>query len=268
MRWLPLLLLPSVAAAGPWTRGPGQAYVKMSESAYFADGFRDADGRLQSGVDYRSFSSALYLEVGLLDALQLQLYLPHLVATNHFADTGDRYLTAGGGDAQFGLQVGLPLPIPVAVRGVLKVPLYDAGGIGGREAARFAVAGDGQIDASILLSAGYSLDRFYGFIELGHQARTERFTGAGTGLTFGDGLVWAAQLGFGFAFGLGVALNATGVVPYADDLVTKGYASVGPSLSYPLVGGLAVELGYDRVVQATHSAEGQSATVGVSYNLQ
>lgn len=267
MRLIFLLALPTTALAGPWTRDAGQAYVKVSEGAFFADAFRDAEGRLQRGVDYLGLTTALYLELGLLEGLHLQLYLPHIVAINDFETVKSRYLSAGGGDAQLGLQAGLPLPIPAAVRGVLKVPLYDVGAIGGREADYFPQRGDGQIDVSLMISAGYSHHAFYGFAEVGHQIRTSRFTGTGSTVRYGDGLVWAAQVGWG---GLGptLALNAGGVVPWADDLVTKAYTSVGPSVYWPVHGGLALELGYDRVVQATNSALGQGITLGLSHDLQ
>jgi hypothetical protein len=57
-------------------------------------------------------------------------------------------------------------------------------------------------------------------------------------------------------------------VPWADDLVTKAYTSVGPSVYWPIHGGLALELGYDRVVQATNSALGQGITLGLSHDFR
>ncbi|MEZ4463185.1 MAG: hypothetical protein R3F43_01360 [bacterium] len=271
MRTLPLLcLLPGAALAGPWTRDAGQVYAKASQSIFVADAYRDATGQLQGGVDYLGVTTSAYVELGLVDGLHLQLYLPHTAATNAVSANGNRYLSAGGGDAQFGLQARLPLGFPAAVRGVIKAPLYDVGAIPGRDAMFFPQRGDGQIDATITLSAGHAFGDLplYLFGEVGHQWRTSRFVGAGADVSYGDGLSWAAQVGWTILPGVGVALGAGGVVPYAEDAVTKGYTSVGPAVYIPLASALALEVGYDEIVLARNSAKGRQGSVGISFNLQ
>ena len=221
-------------------------------------------------MDYLGVTSALYLELGLLDGLHLQVYLPHTAATNAVSANGNRYLSAGGGDAQLGLQARLPLPFPAAVRGVVKAPLYDVGAIKGRDAMFFPQRGDGQVDATATLSVGHAFGSLplYAFGEIGHQWRTERYAGVGAEAAYGDGLVWTAQVGWTVMPGVGLAVAASGVAPYREDDVTKGYTTVGPSLYIPLAARLALELGYDEIVQARNSARGRQASLGISFNLQ
>lgn len=262
-----LLVAATPALAGPWTQSRGQYYLKVGESLFVSDAFRDARGQLQTGVDYRGWTTATYLEVGLLDGLHLQAYLPYTAATNTY-ENGNRYLSAGGGDLVVGLQGSLPtVALPHALRVTLKSPLYRVTDITGPEADLFPLRGDGQIDTTVWLSVGDSIPdtSLYGFVEVGHQFRSERFTGPGNGVVYGDSLVAFAQAGGELLGGPLVLLNSNLVMPYGDDAVTKGYLTVGPGLYWPLGdGGFAIEANYDPILWAVNSAEGFSVSLGVS----
>lgn len=268
MRRLALLscLVAAPALAGPWTQGRGQYYLKVGESVFASDAFRDVRGQLQTGVDYVGWTTAAYLEVGLLDGLHAQAYLPYTAAANTY-DNGNRYLSAGGGDLIFGLQGSLPnVALPHALRVTLKSPLYGVTDIQGAEAELFPLRGDGQIDTTVWLSVGHSIPdtTLFGFVELGHQFRSERFVGEGNGVDYADSLVGFAQLGGQIAGGPLVTVNSSLVMPYGEDEVTKGYLTVGPAIFWPVGGGFALEAGYDPIVWAVNSAEGFSVSLGIS----
>lgn len=261
------LLLASPAVAGPWTQDRGQFYVKVGESLFLSDAFRDARGQLQTGVDYVGWTTAAYFEVGLLEGLHVQAYIPHTAAANTY-DNGNRYLSAGGGDLVFGLQGSLPhIELPHALRVTLKSPMYRVTDIQGAEAELFPLRGDGQIDTTVWLSVGDSIPdtTLYGFVEAGHQFRSERFTGPGNGVEYNDSLVGFAQFGGEIAGGFLLMANSSLVMPYGDDEFTKGYLTVGPAIYWPIGdAGFALEAGYDPIVWAVNSAEGYSVSIGVS----
>ena len=268
--WLSVLTVGESAWAGPWTRGAGgSAYAKISESVFVADSFVDASGRVVEGADYLGFSTALYAEIGLLEGLHLQGYLPYVVARNAFDDS-TRFLNTGLGDALVALQ-WTPVAIrslPWAVRLEAKAPLYDVGDIEGPLAMRFPAFGDGQLDLTAWLSAGASGRLgvpLYGFLELGYRHRTEAYLGTGDDRAFADTLVAAAQLGATPLWEVLVALNVSSALPLRDDEVTRAFASVGPALLVPLVGGLSLEAGLDALFWTRNSAPGYSVGLGLSY---
>lgn len=255
------------AIAGPWTQNDRQVYVKLGSSVFASNAFRDSSGRLIEGVDYLGLTSALYFELGLMDGLHLQAYVPHNVASNTYAN-GNQYLSAGGGDLTLGLQASVPnVDLPHGVRVTLKTPMYDITSIGGREAGFFPQRGDGQIDTTIWATIGSSVPdtSLFGFIEAGHMFRSERYVGAGNGVEYNDSLVGFAQVG-GIAFHDVLLLaNSSLVMPYGEDEVTKGYLTVGPAVYWPIGGGYAIEANYDPILWAVNSAEGYSVSLGVSF---
>jgi hypothetical protein len=262
-----LLLWPALAAAGPWTRDAGQAYVKLSSGVYWADAFAGSDGAVVDGVAYQGLSQTVYAEVGLAKNVQLLLYLPHQTATNDFEGYG-RFRSAALGDAKLGVQVGLPLPFPVALRTEMKIPLYDAAEPSGAQRASFPLLGDGQMDVNLWVSAGGSIPGLpmYGFVEVGHQVRTDAAFGEGLNRSFGDGLLGAAQLGIDVYGGVILAANANAVLPYADEPGTKAYVTAGPSIYAPFWRGLAFEAAFDTTPWARYSARGMALSLGLSWN--
>lgn len=261
-----LTLCATPALAGPWTQNDGQVYVKLGESVFVSDAFRDTQGRLVEGVDYLGVTSAVYFELGLVDGLHLQAYIPHTAASNTY-DTGNQYLSAGGGDMILGLQASVPgVDLPHGLRVTLKAPLYEVTGIGGREADFFPQRGDGQIDTTVWLTVGTSIPdtSLFGFIEAGHMFRSDRYVGASNGVVYNDSLVGFAQVGGAIFSDVLLTVNSALVMPYGTDEVTKGYLTVGPGVYWPIGGGYAIEAGYDPIVWAVNSAEGFGVSLGVS----
>lgn len=267
LRIVALSLLATPALAGPWTQNDKQAYVKVGTSVFASDAFRDANGRLVEGVDYLGVTSAVYFELGLMDGLHLQAYVPHNAASNTY-DTGNKYLSAGGGDLTIGLQASVPdVDLPHGLRVTLKTPMYDVTGIGGREAGFFPQRGDGQIDTTIWLTVGDSIPgtSLFGFIEAGHMFRSEKYVGAGNGVVYNDSLAGFAQVGGAVFKDVLLLANSSLVMPYGEDEVTKGYLTVGPAVYWPIGGGYAIEAGYDPILWAVNSAEGFSVSLGISF---
>lgn len=262
--------LPATAQAGPWTKSFGQAYLKVWEGAYLADGFVGRDGRFQPGADHLSLTTAAYGELGLADHLQAQAFLPYVVGRNTF-DSGNRFLAAGAGDLLLAVQWDPQLlPIPAALRLEGKIPLYDVARPKGYAAAQFPLRGDGQVDLTWWLSAGHTLRDLplYGYLELGYRLRTELYVGEGApSRNFADTVVAQAQVGLTPLGRLVVAGNVGFVAPLADDAYTKGYLSLGLSLYAPVFEGLAVEANLDVLTLATNAANGLSLGLGVSYAL-
>ncbi len=260
----PLLLVAS-AHAGPWSKSAGELYVKLSGGAFLAGEYVDPAGRSADDVDFLGITTALYAELGLAERLHLVVYVPHVVARNAFAGTGDRYLSYGGGDARVGAQYSPPLPFPAAIRIETKVPLYDLSEPGGLEGPLFPARGDGQIDVDGWLAAGGSAGALYGFAELGYRHRTATYTGGDMDQDYAGSALAYGQLGYTFGPSIIVALNAQAVVPLEDDGRTKGYATVGPSIYAPVGGGLALEGYYDATLWARAASRGQTVILGVSY---
>ncbi len=255
-RLLPLLLVTS-AWAGPWTRGPGEAYLKLEQGLFVADEYVNPSGQSPRGSEYFGTTTSLYAEVGLGAGLQAVLLLPWQVAVNT-RPGGNRYLRSGGGDASAALQWSSPwLDLPHALRLDVKVPLYDTTP-SSQEGTFFPNAGDGQLDGTLWLSAGGSAGALYGLGEVGYRLRTEGF---------GDSIPWFGQVGYRL-WGIIFAANVSGVAPLVEDDMTKGYLDLGPSIYAPVGGGLALEARYGATLWATHASKGHGAGLGVSYDLR
>jgi hypothetical protein len=262
-----LVLAPSSALGGPWTKNAGELYLKLSESLFFSDTVVDASGGRHPAPDYVGATTSIYLELGLWRGLHFQAYLPFTVARNGFAE-GESLVNAGGGDALFGLQYSPPLglPFPNALRLEVKLPFYNAGLV---DTTDFPALGDGQIDLTFWLSAGGSFaSRLHLFSEVGYRHRTEAFIGDGPfqALSYGDGIALYAQ-GGGYAIveRLRVLVNFGGVVALTDDKLTQSSLSLGPALHLSLWRGLAIEATFDPVVFARNSASGFGLSLGLSY---
>jgi hypothetical protein len=262
------LLIASPALAGPWTQNQGHFYLKVEQGFFVADSYVDASGQVIQGTQYLGATTSLYAEVGVWKGLHLMTYLPYSFARNTF-DDGGRFLNAGGGDAQFGVQYSPPLRVATktAVRVELKVPFYDMAGIEGPLATQFPAFGDGQLDVTFWLSAGYSLRRkpLYFLAEVGYRHRTEVTVGQGDGRRFGDGFVWLAQVGYTIKKRVGVSLTFGGVVPFREDAWTKGYVTLGPAVYVPVWRGLALEARFDPILWARNSSLGFGMGFGLSY---
>jgi hypothetical protein len=273
------LLMPRPAAAGPWTKNLGQAYVKLNESLFFSNSFVNAQGVVEPGADYLGATTSVYFEVGVWKGLQVQGLLPYTIGTNTDGEDGTRQRArrAGGGDLLLGLQYSPPLGdlgLKLATRLEIKVPMYDVNqqptGITTLDNL-FPALGDGQVDVTFWLVAGGSLPGpFYAWGEVGYRFRTEAFVGDGPtdGRTFEDSVAWLGQLGWTFYGRMILIANFIGVLSLAGerDVYTKSYITVGPGLYIPVWKGLALEANFDPIVYAKNSAPGFSLGFGVSYS--
>ncbi len=265
---LGLLVAAPGAQAGPWSRSQGKFYLKLEQGFFVANSYVDASGRVVKGTEYLGATTSLYAEVGIWKELHLMTYLPYSIARNTFNDGGS-FLNFGGGDAIFGVQYTPPIPMAAktAVRVEFKVPFYDVAGIEGPLATQFPAFGDGQLDVTFWLSAGYALRRtpLYFVAEVGYRHRTELFVGDGDTRKFGDGFVWQAQVGYTIKKRVLVSLNFGGLLPFKQDAWTKGYATLGPSLHIPIWKGLAAEARFDPIIWARNSSMGFGFGFGMSY---
>jgi hypothetical protein len=296
-RWVQLVavcavgwqLSASTALAGPWTREPGRWYVKLAQGLFRAEGFRDSSGAFVQDTTYTGLSTSLYGELGLIERLHGQLYLPFVVGINEFdRDAPVRLATpcAEGrlasstsrrslGDAQLAAQWHPALlAVPHAVRAVAKLPLYDLTQPGGPCGPLYPQPGDGQLDFDLWLSAGDSLagGELFVFVEAGHRFRSELYLGEDVGQRFGDTFLSFAQAGWRFGRGAFLMLNLNLALPYGADAVTRGWFTLGPSVFFPVGRGVALELAADATPWARNSGAGQadslywtSLTLGVSH---
>jgi len=265
---LSVLLDAPRAEAGPWTQDQGRFYLKMDQGFFVAKSYVDASGAVIKGTEYLGVTTSLYAEVGVWKGLHLMTYLPYSFARNTFRD-GGRFLNVGGGDANFAVQYSPPFKMSAktAVKVDFKVPFYDVAGIRGPLAAQFPAFGDGQLDVTFWLSAGYALPRIplYFVAEVGYRHRTEVFVGHGDARRFGDGLVWLAQVGYIIRNRVGLGLNFGGLVPFREDAWTKGYISLGTALFVRLWRGLSAEARFDPILWARNSSMGFGFGFGLSY---
>ena len=266
-----LALAAGPAQAGPWTKDLGQFYVKLNEGVFVSDSFIDANGKTVAGTDYLGLTTSVYFELGVWRGVQLVGLVPYTVGRNSLSD-GIRTLRAGGGDLLLGLQASPPwkLPLRLAARLEAKIPLYDVSRAPEIFATRYPAFGDGQLDLTLWFAAGGSFARsFYTWAEIGYRFRTEGFVGdaPSDGRSFSDSVAWLGQVGWSFYKRMVLAVNAIGVMALAgkDDLYTKSYLTLGPSVYLPVYRGLAIEASFDPILYARNSAPGISFSFGVSY---
>ena len=256
------VLCPSLAQAGPWTKGPGEGYVKAEAGAFTSDRYVDARGNPVEGAHYLALTLSTYFEWGLAEGLHVQGYVPLQSATQRF-DDGREGGTFGLSDTRLAVQYGPKiLPLPIAARLEVKLAPYAVS-----NTVEDPSLGDGQMDLTLWITAGAGSGDppVYGYLEIGYQHRTEIFFGPDPGTAPGDGLALFGQAGWTFFERLVVALNVGGVVPFADDTVTKGYLTVGPSIFFAVDEHFALEANFNPVVWARNSASGFSVGAGISY---
>lgn len=265
-------MAPQQATAGPWTKNQGELYVKLGQSFFVADSYRDSNGNLVTGSNYLGATTSAYFEVGLFKGLHAWGYLPYVVASNDIERDRATWMRASGGDAMLGLQYTphfINLPIPAALKLEVKVPLYDINGVDAPYATKFPAPGDGQVDVTFWLSAGGALSSIplFFFGEVGYRTRTEAFVGTGPFTAeFAESFTFFASAGYTFFDRLIVAINMGGVVPFIADSASKGYVTLGPALYMPIWRGLAAEASFDPMIYTNNNASpGMGFSVGLSY---
>lgn len=256
-----VIALPSIAMAGPWTKNPGEFYLKVGESFYRATSYRTGSGIEVSGTDYFSATSYLYAEAGIWENLHLQTYIPLMYSRAAIA--GNSFSDFGPGDAQFAIQSSpLRLPFPTSVRLEARVPLY-----GPPPTPQTPARGGQQLDAALWLSAGGGLSSMplYFYADLGYRYRSDITFDDTVVPSYADSFVGLAQVGYTVADMFILALNSSIVLPVEEDLVTESYVTVGPSIFWPLTELIALEFDGYLTPYSRNSAEGWSVGFGLSF---
>jgi hypothetical protein len=267
-----------VARAGAWTKPPGGGYVKLGSASFVSSFAYDDAGERAATDPYLLQAQTLYFygEVGVAPNLTLTGYVPYVLATNHQTDAKIRFTTIGLGDVSAGATLGLVQggPLVLAAKLDVKVPLYEgAPSVRGlstrtvpgfpRSATLFPALGDGQIDLTPAIAFGGALPFLDGFFttEAANRLRTGPVTDAF--VVAGTGGVHALSRR------LLILVDAAWILslPAGDDdeIVGKGYFAGGPGFMYYLVGGTALEAGFQFVARGVNAAGGYSALVGVSH---
>jgi len=277
-------LAPSLAAAGPWTKGFGEHYVKVGADFYatsdYADARSAAEGETAGFDNFFGQTYSVYGEVGVfpLWPIQLTVHLPVSVGRAVFYDTaliGDgetgKTQTARLGDLRTSIQVAiLRKPIQLGINLEVKVPLYSNGRVGfglGPYRQWFPLPGDGQIDVTPMAVIGGGLPtKVPLWIEggVGYRFRTEAFVGWETDLVFVDGIPFYAAVGL--APGpVWVVVRADGIKNIKDDNTTREHVTIGPSVGVTVWRGLAIEARVAGDVVAKNAPRGISFGAGVSW---
>ena len=111
------LLLLTSAVAGPWVRGPGQAYVKVGASTFDAAVYDDPSVAEETPLDYTGQLATVYGEVGLVEGFQAVVQAAYAWGRNADLERGWVYRSRGLGDLGLGLVVDVPrveAPLSVA----------------------------------------------------------------------------------------------------------------------------------------------------------
>jgi hypothetical protein len=274
-----VLVAASQARAGAWTKPAGGGYVKLGSSAFTSSFSYDDEGTSVSSEPFvlRAQTLYLYAELGLADRVTVQAYLPYVLATNAHMSQGIRFTTYGFGDLSLGTTIGIVQggPLVLAAKLDAKLPLYEgAPSVRGlstrdvpgfsRSAALFPALGDGQVDLLPALAFGGGLPFLDGFFttEAGYVFRSGPVT---------DAVRIAGTGGARFLRGRLLVLVDAGWIltfpssPDREEIVGKGYAWAGPGFMYTVVGGTALEAGFQFVARGVNAAGGFNALVGVSH---
>ena len=271
--WLWLLLAFSLAMpaqAGPWIRDAGDGYLKLSASNFKGDQYYRAGvaTELESGAE----AVSLYGEVGLGRPLQLVLLMPYQVATNE-TEGGVRYENHPLGDVRLQLDADLDAGFPLALSLELKVPLYtpvaEQSLTGDQQAWRtnFPDVGDGNVDVTLKLQAGTSLELVPGWVTgaLGYTKRMGYYV---------DSLSFAAQLGVWlWPEHVHLSVYTQGNInvradPFPELLASRESVSVEGTLGVtglPHLEGVSVMLGWGQVVYARYAAKGSLMSVALAH---
>lgn len=268
--------LAGTALAGAWTRDAGELYTKVGADLYRPSTFvMPGDDEVSPGT-YLGQQYGLYAEAGVSRGhpVQLSLAVPLVVGTvntvyvDRQGEVPLRATTVRPGDLRVAAQVALHPTAPIAAAVELKLPLYANGAVGADYptfAELFPKPGDGQIDVTGWLSAGFTPIKG-GFVEvgIGWRHRTEVFVGWLTPIRFVDGGVFAAKIGRRFGPVLPI-VGVEGLVNPVPDALTRQYATVWGTALVDITEGWAVEPRVSADLWAENTSRGFGGGMGLSY---
>lgn len=281
---LVVLILPTLAEAGAWTRAPGSFYAnlsygRISSGTYFAPNFEQVPIRRYTQHTLGFYGEAGVIERWLTVSLDAQLY-----RRNSLAQLGT---TDGLSDAQLGFWTGLlrSPPFHLSLGVLVGLPLGDpfpkAGPGADAEAAQIAASlptGDGEVDVESRLALGTSFGggrwplRHFLSLQVGYWLRTQGFA---------DAFTYAFQLGFQFPWTFinrfWFIFRFHGVESFAsNEEAAQNPTGLGNGVTYTSYGfqalarlwkGVSVGVGIDSALRARSVAAGANLRVLVSFEL-
>ena len=265
--WVLALAVPGPLFAGPWAKGKGKQYFKLTYQHLGADKLAQPDGTVLPIPHYTQDGVWFYGERGVSDTVNLILDLP-LLRSSDVADEGNELPRETGiGDFRGGAQWQFARHgnWVFATKGLLQAPTGDE-----TKGDGLLPTGSGVWEGVASLGAGTSLHggRGWAYAEAGYQYR-------GGGLR--DGVVYEAQLGWSLGSRLQLAANLRGVEPFSHeapenpigspsglgDRVT--YTAYGASAYLKVGGGFSLQLDVDSAFNTHNIAEGATFRVGLAF---
>ena len=265
-----LLCLTTLAAAGPWVKGPGQHYAKVSGNRFIAGDYVDPQVQDTQGLSYTSWSAVFYGEVGIAPGLMVHANLPYLWAVNQDPESGWQYRQRGGGDALVGLDWQLPVALPASIFVQARVPLYADGD----RPPLYPAMGDPNVDLDFQANVGHSTQvgpgYLWGVVEGGFRYRSGWSTPGNTvPFDYINGLPYRGQVGYAPIVRdrpMGwVQLELSGLVNLGLDAVSRQWHQIGAGLAVSLGSQTHVELGAQRIYVARSASLGDMLSVGLSH---
>lgn len=267
--WLCALALcsPGLASAGPWAKGQGKHYLKLTFQHLSSDRLAQPNGVVLDIPDFTKDDLWLYGELGISESVNVIIDVP-LVRSSNLHDVPDELpRTTGFGDVRAGLQWQFARrgSWVFAARGLLQAPTGDeTKGDGLLPTGSGAWEGVGSLGAGTSIRGG----RGWAYLEAGYQYRAQ-------GLR--DGATYEAQFGWKIGDRLLLTANLRGVEPFSHeapstpigspaglgDRVT--YTSYGPSAIVKLGRGVSAQFDVEGAFNTRNIAKGPLFRIGVSY---
>ncbi len=293
---LTLLLLPAVAAAGPWTRDQGHAFFSTSYGRIASNTIFGPNFSIQPlGATYEQNAIQLYGEVGLISRWLTLTVEQQILRYSRLIGQGATY---GVGDLRMGFWTGIVTqPIRLTAAFLAGVPIGDpspTAGVGAdAEAeliARSLPTGDGEADFELRLSFGYSFGKkrrwpleHYLVAEVGYWFRTtghsRALNGSLTFSEFADDFTYKAELGTKFPWRFierfWFIIRLAGIESFASSVQAANtcatglgngvtYTAYGLELAGRIYKGFGANIGIDEANRARCVAAGANLKVGLT----
>ena len=271
-----------VIAGGPWAKGKGNAYVKLSEWWTVFDQHYTDLGLLDPNVTTGIYNTNLFIEYGLNDNVTA-LFNGTLLSRNYMNNvrsfTTEEVLIEGEGLNSIGdIDIGVKYSfnkngkVPVGLTAILGIPTgTTSGGAQGN-----LQTGDGEFNQLIQLDAGsgFNLGKTSAYLSgyLGINNRSKGFSEEFRyGLELGVGLLnrklWVSGRMTGVeSFNNGdTAATSSSTSIFANN---SEFLSLGIEANYYVTDNLGVSVGVASAASGKIIAAAASYSVGVFYNLE
>jgi hypothetical protein len=277
-----VLLLPSLASAGPWTRDAGHFYLGLNYQRIAATRLFGPDFKQVAILPYEQHLVGLYGEVGIIDRWLTASVEGTLYRRGMLKDQG---YTEGLGDFRVGLWTGIvDAPVRFTFAMLVGLPTGDpapnappGSDSDAQQIARTLPTGDGEWDVELRASIGYSFGGkrwwplvHYLVLEAGYWLRTSGFA---------DGFSYRLELGIQFPWKFierfWFILRLNGLESFAtQEQASMGATGLGNGVSYTSPGaelygriwkGLGASIGVDSAFRARSLPAAAQLKVGLSY---